>query len=172
MVIPTPLSYKLNLTLSQEIFQRFFTLRFEEVCLVIETLHRYTIFIPLERQGCCMKKRCLQAIVTLTGALFLFLTGQWQESCRLSTEYGDFLWKLKQRRTVQQGTYRITAHEEWNSYHLELNGKTILQVSPLGIFLVRLPYAVPFLMLFLLCFAIYKNRKLLINQAKNRSSWT
>lgn len=56
MVIPTPLSYKLNLTLSQEIFQKFFTLRFEEVCLVIETLHRYTIFIPLERQGCCMKK--------------------------------------------------------------------------------------------------------------------
>ena len=32
------------------------------------------------------------------------LTGQWQESCRLPTEYGDFLWKLKQRRTVQQGT--------------------------------------------------------------------
>ena len=79
MVIPTPLSYKLNLTLSQEIFQKFFTLRFEEVCLVIETLHRYTIFIPMERQGCCMKKRCLQAIVTLTGALFLFLTGQWQQ---------------------------------------------------------------------------------------------
>lgn len=100
------------------------------------------------------------------------LTGQWQESCPLSTEYGDSLWELKQRRTVQQGTYRITAHEEWNSYHLELNGKTILQVSPLGIFLVRLPYTVPFLMIFLLCFAIYKNRKFLSNQAKNRNSWT
>lgn len=98
------------------------------------------------------------------------LTGQWQESCRLPTEYGDFLWKLKQRRTVQQGRYRITAHEEWNSYHLELNGKTILQVDPLGIFLARLPYAVPFLIPFLLCFAIYKNRKLLSNQTKKRDS--
>lgn len=98
------------------------------------------------------------------------LTGQWQESCRPPTEYGDFLWKLKHRRTVQQGTYRITAHEKWNSYHLELNGKTILQVTPLGIFLARLPYAVPFLMPFLLCFAIYKNRKLLSNRAKNRNS--
>lgn len=98
------------------------------------------------------------------------LTGQWQESCLLSTEYGDSLWELKQRSTVQQGTYRITAHEEWNSYHLELNGKTILQVNPLGIFLARLPYAVPFLMLFLLCFAIYKNRKLLCNPVKRRNS--
>lgn len=98
------------------------------------------------------------------------LTGQWQESCRLSTEYGDSLWELKQRRTVQQGTYRITAHEEWNSYHLELNGKTILRVSALGILLARLPYAVPFLLSFLLCFVIYKNRKRLSNQAKNRNS--
>lgn len=98
------------------------------------------------------------------------LTGQWQESCLLSTEYGDSLWELKQRSTVQQGTYRITAYKEWNSYRLELNGKTILQVSPLGIFLARLPYAVPFLMPFLLCFAIYKNRKLLCNPVKRRNS--
>lgn len=98
------------------------------------------------------------------------LTGQWQESYRLPTEYGASLWELKQRRTVQQGTYRITAHEEWNSYHMELNGKTILQVAPLGIFLARLPYAIPFLISFLLCFAIYKNRKLLTNQVKKRNS--
>ena len=88
-----------------------------------------------------------------------FLTGQWQERSYSSAEYRCSPRELEQRRTVQQGVYTITANTSWNSYRLELNGKPILQVSLLAVMLARLPYAVLFLIPFLLFYAVRKNIK-------------
>lgn len=89
------------------------------------------------------------------------LSGKWVERSYASGETVCSSIGLAQRHTVQQGTYTMSAHKGWNSYRLELNGQTILQVSPLALLLAHLPYIVPVLIPFLLFYGLRKNLKYL-----------